>query len=72
MLSEGEAGQVFQGNISSRDSSEDELRAPLAVAEQRGFESLRRDFSGVGSGDLGDGGGRRVSNGSTKNAERTG
>ena len=33
VLSEGEVGQVFQGKLSSRDTSEDETRAPLAVAE---------------------------------------
>ena len=31
--SEGEAVQVLQGKVSSRETSEDEWRAPLAVAE---------------------------------------
>ena len=64
--SEGEAGQVLQGKISSRENSEEERRAPLAVAEQRGFESPRREFSGDGSGDPSDCDGRRVHNGSSK------
>ena len=64
--SEGEAGQVLQGNISSRDNSEEERRAPLDVAEQRGFESPRRDFSGDGLGDPSDCDGRRVHNGFSK------
>ena len=64
--SEGEAGQVLQGKVSSRDSSEDERRVPLAVAEQRGFETPRKDFLGDGSGDLGDCDGRRVQTGIAK------
>ena len=62
----GEDGQVLQGKVSSRESSEDEWRVPLAVAEQRGFSSLRRDFFGDCLGDPGECDGRRVDSGPSK------
>ena len=64
---DGEVGQVLQGKVSSRETSDDEWRMPLDVAEQRGFGSPRRDLFGGGSGVSGDLNGRQaVESGASK------
>ena len=70
VVADGLARKVLQGKGTSKESSEEEWRVPLGVAEQQGFESPRRVISVGSIGVSGDSGGRQVVDGGSAKRRR--